>query len=157
MENINELKVLLNYKQSEKKYLENQLLIVNQDLSKYSEQLDFELKVYVHRENREKFLLEHNHYKDGHVLNITSEWYYDSDWMKYKYGTKTPCDGHGKPLPYEGPDTLVWGICESCEISVNIPCKKEQDISDIVEREFENHILRKKQSEFKQKVMKNLL
>jgi hypothetical protein len=153
MENINELKVLLNYKQSEKKYLESQLAKVNQDIYKLSDNFDNELKIYVHRENRERFLLEHDHYKNGHVLTITSEWYYDTDWFKYKYGVKKPYDEYGREYPYEGPDTMAWGICEKCGISINIPCKKEQDISEIVEKEFENHILRKKQSELRKKIM----
>jgi hypothetical protein len=153
MENINELKVLLNYKQSEKKLLESQLAKVNQDIYKLSDNFDNELKIYVHRENRERFLLEHDHYKNNHVLKITSEWYYDTDWFKYKYGVKNPYDEYGREYPYEGPDTMAWGICEKCGISINIPCKKEQDTSEIVEKEFENHILRKKQSELRKKIM----
>lgn len=153
MENINELKVLLRYKQSEKKMLETQLAKVNQDIYKLSDNFDNELKIYVHRENRERFLLEHDHYKNGHVLTITSEWYYDTDWFKYEYGVKKPYDQYGREYPYEGPDTMAWGICEKCEISINIPCKKDKDISEIVEKEFENYILRKKQSELRKNIM----
>lgn len=153
MENINEIKVLLKYKQSEKKSLDSQLLKVNQELSKLSDQFDFELKLYVHRDNRRMFLLEDIHYKDEHVLTITSEWFYDTDWLKYTYGKRYPYDEYGREYPYEGPDTMAWGICEKCGISINIPCKKEQDISELVEKEFENHILRKKQSELRKNIM----
>lgn len=153
MENINELKVLLNYKQSEKNFLESQLTKICQDISKLHSDLDNELTIYVHRDNREKFLLEHDHYKNNHTLMITSEWYYDTDWFKYEYGSRTPYDEYGREYPYEGPDTMAWAVCEECKLSVNVPCKKDQDFSELVTKEFENNILRKKQSNIRKTII----
>ena len=153
MENINELKVLLNYKQSEKKFLESELEKINQDIHKLYQNFDDELNMYVYRDNRERFLLEHDHYKNNHTLMITSEWYYDTDWFKYEYGVRKPYDEYGREYPYKGPDTMAWAVCEKCKLSVNIPCKKDQDISEIATKEFENNILRKKQSELRKSII----
>jgi len=124
MEKITTLVHQIEHKQSEIDYHSNQKQILQSDL--YILQEDFKnlCKKYI-SDNSENIFQNHIHFKDNHIIEVSSTYYYDVDWYRDTYGKRYPQDSYGRPYEYEGPDTLMYVICSKCDQYFTHTYKKE--------------------------------
>lgn len=136
MNEIKQVKALLESKNTEKEKIIKEIYDIQSTLCK-------QIKSYVFEEERNNILSNHNHYKDNHVLEYSSDYYYDTDWYKTTYYKRNPTDKFGKLLPYEGPNISLTILCESCDININAYYKIDDEIfiDKLMKEKVDDYIL----------------
>jgi len=147
------------YKFSEKTYAEQQLSRINKDLFVLQRDIQQELNHFVYHEKNNDIIVNHPHFKNKHNITADIENYYDTDFMKFKYGVEIPITEDGTSMSYEGPNFLIWITCDECKITLKKEYYKyneninEEEIKQIGQEEMKRHVLQQKLTEYKKQLL----
>lgn len=139
------------HKNSEKEFHKNQQYKIQKEINDIEMKINNLCKEFIEK-NSTVILNNHQHYKDAHSLEISSTYYYDTDWFKTHYGIRNPQDSYGLPYEYEGPDTILYVVCPICEQHFTKEYKKEfgeskEEMNKKGEEIFKKGILKKERIE----------